>query len=497
MGALKQIGPASFRTDLYLVRLSRVRSRDLPRQKPPESLKIPAKPPFIYKSVILSSSSHRRMTAPTGAMGGFAMATEIKRPDEAAMRRLLDRYPFGPEGAILRLAWLQGLSRAEITALTWDQVDPERGSLSVSGREIPLAPSTAQCLALRRRMYGDLSDHVVLADRGKRPMTPQSVSRLARLALDSEGQDADLMDLRHDWVLRQLEVHDWAYVARISGMAVVTLRGRFGPCLQKKPADSPSPLTRQDEAEYTLWRVVQQEGSSTAGLAIWMCWKLQMQPGEAAALTWRQVDFEQNLLRLPDRALPMGTRLRRLLLEAWERQKGLPTDKVFVAPTTGRPIDLSRITSVTRTALIRGGMESVTLRDLSAWSNRQEDDRRLLDLAAQRGFLTRSDVMDLLNVSDSTAWRCLSRLQGRGLTRVGAKYYPQGTVVSPEEQSAAIRDYLRRRGIASRQEFVELLRVTPHQATYILKNMVDRGELERVGKRYRLPPEALERAETF
>ena len=39
----------------------------------------------------------------------------------------------------------------------------------------------------------------------------------------------------------------------------------------------------------------------------------------------------------------------------------------------------------------------------------------------------------------------------------------------------------------SRQAFVELLHITPHQATNILKHMVERGELVRVGKRYRLP----------
>ena len=45
-----------------------------------------------------------------------------RRPDEAALRRLLEREQHGPEGLILRLAWLEGLTREEIAGLTWKQV---------------------------------------------------------------------------------------------------------------------------------------------------------------------------------------------------------------------------------------------------------------------------------------------------------------------------------------------------------------------------------------
>ena len=51
------------------------------------------------------------------------MGHTFNRPDEAAMLRILERHPHSPEGAILRLAWLEGLSRSEITELRWDQVD--------------------------------------------------------------------------------------------------------------------------------------------------------------------------------------------------------------------------------------------------------------------------------------------------------------------------------------------------------------------------------------
>lgn len=240
------------------------------------------------------------------------MGHTFNRPDEAAMLRILERHPHSPEGAILRLAWLEGLSRSEITELRWDQVDFEGKAIQLPDRAVPLEPSTEACLRERHVRCALRDPRVVISERSKKPMPPESISRLSRLALDSEGQKVNLMDLRHDFVIRQLQTHDWPYVARVSGMAVSTLRDAFSPYLTK-PAAPENPLAQRDEAEYLLWRVIQQEGSSPAGLALWMGWKLQMQPGEILNLTWSQVDLDRGLLRLPDREIPMGSRLSRLL----------------------------------------------------------------------------------------------------------------------------------------------------------------------------------------
>ena len=237
-----------------------------------------------------------------------------------------------------------------------------------------------------------------------------------------------------------------------------------------------------------LWRIVQQEGSSTAGLAIWMCWQLAMQPGEVAALTWDQVNFKTGHIHLPSRDIDMGTRMQRLLGEVWDRQKPLNGPQVFVAPTTGHPIDLSRVSVVSRTAMIRGGLEHFSLRTLCSWAAAQRTGEILTAHAEKQGSLVREDVMKLLHVSENTAWTYLNRLADSGrLEKVGVRYYPKGSVVAPENQLVVIEGYLKKHGIGSRQAFVELLHITPHQATNILKHMVERGELVRVGKRYRLP----------
>ena len=416
-------------------------------------------------------------------------AEALKKPDEAAMFRILARHPYSPEGVILRLAWQEGLSRKELNELTWDQVDLDGGSLLLPDRTVPLEPSVADCLRERYARYRKLSDRVLIADRGKKPMTPENVSRLAKLALDSEGQDVSLKDLRRDWIVRQIKANGWAYGARVSGMAVGSLRGIFPAALWE---DAPQPDVPQtgDDTEYSLWRIVQQEDSSTAGLAIWMCWKLGMQPGEIAALTWDQIDMEKGSIHLPGRNIDMGTRMHRLLGEAWERQKSLNEPQVFIAPTTGRPMDQARLSVLCRTAMIRGGLEGFSLRILTAWTHARQVDSALLQRAEELGYLVREDVIQLLHVSGKTAWSYLDRMVDDGkLVKVGVRYYPQGSVVAPENQLDTIRAYLSEHGIGSRQDFMQLLHVAPHQATHILQGMVKRGELVRDGKRYRLPAE--------
>ena len=417
------------------------------------------------------------------------MGHTFNQPDEAAMLRILERHPHSPEGAILRLAWLEGLSRSEITELRWDQVDFEGKAIQLPDRTVPLEPSTEACLRERHVRCALRDPHVVISERSKKPMPPESISRLSRLALDSEGQKVNLMDLRHDFVIRQLQTHDWPYVARVSGMAVSTLRDAFSPYLTK-PAAPENPLAQRDEAEYLLWRVIQQEGSSPAGLALWMGWKLQMQPGEILNLTWSQVDLDRSLLRLPDREIPMGSRLSRLLGDICGHRKDPAQDRVLLTPGTGKPMDLARLSTVIRTALIRGGLEQLSLGDLSRLSRRGSQRQTVLDRLSEAESLTREEVMDLLGVSKSAALKLLNQLRQDGaVVRIGGCYYPAGAVVLPEDQSAAVTAYLAAHGTAVRKELAELLNLPPAQCTALLRRMADRGELLLTGKRYALPPQ--------
>ena len=67
-------------------------------------------------------------------------------------------------------------------------------------------------------------------------------------------------------------------------------------------------------------------------------------------------------------------------------------------------MDLARLSKVVQTALIRGGLENITLRDIRAAGGQREDDQTLLEWTRAHGSITRRDVMALLNLSDTAAY---------------------------------------------------------------------------------------------
>lgn len=413
----------------------------------------------------------------------------INRPDEAAIRRILDQS--GPECVVLRLAWQAGLSRDEISALTWEQVSFLDDRLELPDRHVPLE---AELRTFLWRLYEDshsYSPRVVLSSRGKTPLAPESISRLARQALDREGQTAvRLMDLRHDWIIRQLEQYDWPTVARISGVEVPALQARFsGYAPEKKPRQT------DQVDEFKLWRVLQAEGNSPAGLALWLSWQLGLQAQEMIVLTWDQVDFDRDVLRIADREVPLTNAVRRLLEDTHHQYCPGDDPHVLLTERSRKPLDLPRLSRMTRAALIRGGMEHTLLRDLRRDDDREDEDIRVLE-AAQVGALSRGDVMALLGLSKTAAHgrlRCL--VEQKKLVRVGGKYYLPGTVVPPERHLETIRAYLEQAGFAYRQDIADLLKIQRKQCSLVLRRLVDTGELVQSGQKYFLPQEEKRKAE--
>lgn len=125
----------------------------------------------------------------------------VNRPDEGAMEQALRENPGNAAGAILRLAWQAG--RDEIQHLTWEQVDFLDGAIVLPDRRVPIRRELADWLRALRDGRDRSQEAVALSDRDRKPLTPQSISRLARTALDKQGQtEVRLIDLRHDFVLR-------------------------------------------------------------------------------------------------------------------------------------------------------------------------------------------------------------------------------------------------------------------------------------------------------
>lgn len=420
----------------------------------------------------------------------------VNRPEEAAMRQILEREQTGPEGVILRLAWLEGLSRDEIAGLTWSQVSFLDDRLELPDRTVPLDPEMRTCLWRLHEAYGERSRYVVLSSRARTPMQPESISRLARQALDRGGQrKVRLMDLRHDWIIRQLETQDWPTVARISGVEVPALQARFAGYVPKRAAWTGREAAPQVD-EFKLWKVLQAERDTPAGLALWLAWQMGLQAQEIVALTWDQIDFAHNQLTLPDREIPLTNAVRRLLEDL--RRRRVPEDDphVMLTEQSRRPVDLPRLSRMTRAALIRGGMEHVLLRDLRKDEGRETEDARILEKVLEEGPVSRGDVMDLLGLSKTAAHARLRRLtEQKKLVRVGGKYYLPGTVVPPERHLTAIRAYLERAGFAYRQDIAELLHIQPKQCTLVLRRLVEAGELVQSGQKYALSQQESRKAE--
>ena len=413
-----------------------------------------------------------------------------RRLDEGALRRLLEREQSGPEAVVLRLAWLQGLTREEIAALTWEQVSFLDDRLELPDRMVPLDGEVRAFLwklheaKEAREEPGD--PHVLLSARERKPMRLESVSRIARQALDRGGlRDVRLLDLRYDWIIRCLDRMDWPEAARISGVEVATLQLRFSASAPARKAPKPPPAQLD---EFKLWKLLQAERDTAAGLAMWLGWQLGLQAQEMISLTWKQVDFEEGILRLPDRSVSMTSAVRRILEEERRRRKPGEDPHVLLTEQSRKPLDLPRLSRITRTALIRGGLERVTLRDLRRDDGRDAEDERVLQRALERGFVSRGDVSELLGLSKTATYSRLRRLTELGrLVRVGGKYYLPGTVVPPEQHRETVLKYLAQEGFAYRQDIVDLLHIQPKQCTLLLHRMVEEGTLVQIGQKYFLP----------
>ena len=221
---------------------------------------------------------------------------------------------------------------------------------------------------------------------------------------------------------------------------------------------------------------------------MWLGWQLGLQAQEMIALTWEQVDFQEGVLRLPDRCVVITSALRRILEEEYRRRLPEEDPHVLLTEQSRKPLDLPRLSRLTRAALIRGGLERVTLRDLKRDDCRDMEDERILQRALEQGFVSRGDVSEVLGLSKTATYARLRRLTEHGrLVRVGGKYYLPGTVVPPERHREVILEYLAEAGFAYRQDIVELLHIQPKQCTLVLRRMVEEETLIQLGQRYFLP----------
>ena len=153
------------------------------------------------------------------------MITTFHQPDENALKAFLNEHPNDPCGVAIRLAWLAGLTRGEIYELLWEQVDLPGKLLHLKDRDVPLCEDAATCLALWEKYFRTDLPYVMVSRRQKKHIMMQALSRLVREAMTEIGQsEVGFLDLRYDFIRRELQSHDWPYVLRITGISVTTWR---------------------------------------------------------------------------------------------------------------------------------------------------------------------------------------------------------------------------------------------------------------------------------
>lgn len=399
------------------------------------------------------------------------------RVDETTMNAVLNRAGTSAAGVILRLAWQAGLTREEIRTLTWSQVDLMEWKILLPGRTVPLSVEMATFL-LPLGEGCSPGAPVVGSRRSGAPLTAQTISHMARSALTAGGGgDLCLTDLREDFALRLLaDGQNWQAVSRVTGMKAAALR-QLGEVSTR--ASRAAPPTVKTAA---LEELLKQEGASPAGTAISLAWREGLGLEEIASLRWEQLSGGTvSLGEGPVR--PLSEETQALLKELRPADGG----GFVLATRTGRPYDLSRLSRLVRSALVRCGLDDVTARDLRHLRGTEEVETLILGLAAGEEGVSLREVQEALALSDTAGRRSLRRLTEQGkLTRVGLRYYLPSVVVPPAEQEAAILGYLAREGFAYRQDIAKLLHIPAGQCRPILKRLVAAGKVRQENQRYTL-----------
>lgn len=242
-------------------------------------------------------------------------------------------------------------------------------------------------------------------------------------------------------------------------------------------------LNRPDGA--LLCRVLEQHTNDAAGAILRLAWMAGLMRDEIQRLTWAQVDLLGEQLLLPDRQVRLTSGVLSILQKL---RKAAPPEAewVLMSPRSRRPYERTRLSKLVRAALVQGGLDDLSLRDLRLdYDIRVGGENQVLDVVRRQGSITRNEVMALLRVSKNTAYNRLRQMVARGkLTKVGNRYYLPSTVVPPEDQEQAILAYLSEAGFAYRQDIARVLRIGPRQCWPILQRMLAEHQIAKDGQKY-------------
>lgn len=410
----------------------------------------------------------------------------VNRPDPDAMEAALQAHNLDMVGTVLRLAWWAGLSRGELLALEWGQVHFLDQVLTVDGRRIPMSSPLYTYLITLEETAPPHQPLVVLGNgKQRKPPAAQAVSRQVRDVLDGYGQTAvRLVDLRHDYILRLLQSHDWQTVCRYTGVSLVTLQTHFAPYLPEKSLSGKAQAPHQGVDEIALHQVLDAQGASPQGMALRLAWWAGMGRREMAGLTWAAFDLKKGVFTAT--GAPMDAQLLAFF-------RGLPPQSgdtlVMRGPVSGGAMLADRLSRLCRGALVQGGLDDCSLQTLRQdYQLRQGGQDAVLAWVAAHGSITTAHAQSLLALDAPSAYARLRQWVSHGkLVQQGRRYYLPHAIVPPAQQAHAVVEYLQSNTMAYRKDLADLLGLPPQQCSVLLKKLVTQGLIRQDKQRYMLP----------
>ena len=414
------------------------------------------------------------------------------QPDETAMHKLLSKYEYDVAGIVLRLAWCAGLSRKEISELTWEQVDFEDKLLHLPDRDVPLENELAEALQHWRSLFGtkNCPTYVVISLAKKSRYAPQHLSRIARSALDmADMKNVRLIDLRHDFVRRMMEQYDWHYAIRVSGLTVTTYRANYIGRRQQSHPSVPTLLSEGDKASHTQ-ELLKKNRDNAAGIALWLSQYGNLKEKEIVELTWDQIDFAKGTVRIDRGEFAMSEEVIAVLNEEMGRRNPSDDPHVILTQRSRKPMDTARLSNLIQTLLVHNGLESIGIDDLRYSNHIRQQREHILQHAKVAGLVTRREVEAMLGVKPNVAYSRLIELVENGdLVRTSRGYLPTERAVPPEKRGEFILRYIVENGAVTPTEIAEQLYIGKRTASRLLQRMVKTGELVMIRKdeKYFLP----------
>ena len=408
---------------------------------------------------------------------------EFHQPDAEAVWGQIKRNSYELSTLVILLAWREGLGRQEIRNLRWDQIDYDAGCIRLEDRNIPLEKEVAQFLQQWRTLLGRNNDveYVASSLSRKERVALQHLSKVARIGLDEAGQnEVRLVDLRHDFVQRMRQQYDYLDAMRISGESFSTYRTKYrGDRIHGLPTLS---LEEENQGEDDrLQHLLEKNRSGAAGVGLWLSQRAGLKHDDIISLTWNQIDLENGVIRLKNGDVQIDDELVSIL-NAEKNARTIEDDQhVILTPKSRKPMDAKRFSAVTRDLLMRAGLAGVRSNHLRDRIIQQKNRAQIVQLATEKGGVTRADVEQALDVDKRILKRCLVELTDTGeLVRTSQGYFPPSVAVPQDQWTEAIRKVIEERGMATVEDIADFLHTGKYSARRQLKYMCETGCLEYV-----------------